>query len=446
MLPISDPVGPPERHTRPPTLQWARACAVRVGVTDGVLALVLGVLACGLCLAGSARINPQLVLSDSLWNVWFDADPSVYYVSMTNRVGGHWGSNVHPLLAFFMYLPVFALTRGLGLAKPAAAQVLMALVAAAWVFLHFVMARLFACRRVDAALLAVLAGTSAGAMFMFVVPEFHPFGGVTVTLCLVLAARNQNRRVTTGELIGINALSATGTVTNWALGALICHASGGVRRALTTTMGAAALLAAASLAQHAIFPTATMFLWRSAGYAVEFARIPTPLRLAETTAGLLYHPVVMPRIGTLGASAQRRVGSAQWPYRALSVQQSLPGSGSTWGVVAVVLWTVLLGRGAMVWYRSHRRWLVLPIALAIQALLYLVFGDEMFLFTLNWLPFLLSFAALGLAASRGIAMRIVLAGLIVANAANNIGQFQLAADMLSHPERHPALAVPVSAP
>ncbi len=415
-------------------------------VIDCVVVFALGLAAYVLCYAGSALVDPRIVDTNDLRNVWFDADPSAYYVSMTNRISGHWGANVHPMLAFFMYTPTFAMTRGLGLSKPDAARAVMSLAAAIWVGATFVLARVLGCRQLDAALVSLLAATSAAAMFMFVVPEFHPFGGVTVVLCLIFWAVSRGRRFSTAWYVAFNALSAAATVTNWPLGVAIAFSAGGIRRAARVTAGGAVLLVALSAIQRLAFPTATPILWRAEGYAIASTEVPTPRRIIETTQAFFFHSVIMPTLVPIGASAARPVGSAEWPHRALSVQHSRPGSASVSGGLAVALWTILLASGALACFRDRGRSLVLPIALAGQWALYSIFGDETFLYALNWLPLLTAFVAAALVNARGIALRLVLIGLILVGGINNVAQFRVAVDMLSHPDRYPAMAVATRQP
>ncbi len=434
----------PQPAVSPPLLWTSYARTDRV--IDCVLALALGLAAYAFCQAGAALVDPRIVYTKDLWNVWFDADPSVYYVSMTNRVSGHWGANVHPMLAFFMYTPTFAMTRGLGLSKPEAARAVMSLAAATWVGATFVLARVLGCRQLDAALVSMLAAMSAGAMFMFVVPEFHPFGGVTLVLCLIFWVVSRDRLFSTAWHVAFNALSAAATVTNWPLGVATAFSAGGIRLAVKVTAGGAVLLVALSAVQRLAFPTATPILWRAEGYAITSTAAPTPRRIVATTQAFFFHSVIMPTLVPIGASAARPVGSAQWSYRALSVQRSRPGSASVAGGLAVALWTILLASGALTCCRDRGRSLVLPIALAGQWVLHSIFGDETFLYALNWLPLLIAFVATAFVNARGIALRVVLAGLVLSVGYNNVVQFWVVADMLSHPDRYPAMSVATRQP
>jgi hypothetical protein len=414
-----------------------------------VEALIVAVL-CGSALAAcrfaTAQINPRLIHTHDLWNVWFDADPSIYYDAMTNRVGVHSGASVHPLMPFLMYPPVFALSRTLRIAKPEAVQMVMSLTAAAWVGVVYALGRVLRCRPMDAALLALLAGSSAGAAFTFVIPELHPIGGVTIVLCLIVAALNRTRVFTTAAHVGVNALSAAATVTNWPLGVLISLQARGVIGAIGVTAAAALLLFVLSLAQRAVFPTATLLLSNATGYAgdARYASESGALSYARVRAAarvVLWHAVVMPEIGARGPSPIRPVGSAAWPYRALSVQESsVVPAASIAGGIAVVLWTTLLAAGVVAWLRHHRGWVVLPAGLAAQCGLYLVFGEETFLYALNWMPFFLALVALALATSLGRYLRIGLVALILSNALNTVQQFRVVTDVLNHPDRYPSFA------
>jgi hypothetical protein len=353
---------------------------------------------------------------------------------------------VHPLLALLMYPPVFLLSHLLVLPKETAAHLSMSLLAGAWVAGTYVLGRVLGCRTLDSVLLALLAGTSAAAMFVFVVPELHAHGGVSLLVCLIFAASVRRRRAPDSAYVAVHALSASVTVTNWILGALIALRDHRPWRFVRITLLAGALLFGVSLLQRQFFPSAGLVLHRSAGYATLFTYAPTPERIGECLAAFFFSPSVMPEIGTVQVFSGEPVGSASWPYAALSVQSSSIGSGSTLGWLASGLWAAMLALGVFAWWRKPDRDFVLPLALLAQLGLYLVYGEETFLYALNWLPFLIAFVALALTTPLRTLALALLVPFLVVNTFNNVRQFRVAASMIEHPELHGSMQRPDSFP
>jgi hypothetical protein len=133
--------------------------------------------------------------------------------------------------------------------------------------------------------------------------------------------------------------------------------------------------------------------------------------------------------------------------RDLSVQNSWPGSAGLAGVAATMLWAVVLAIGAREAARNVHatafRALLLGV-LAGQVLLHLVFGQETFLFSIQFVPLLTAVAAYGCLGHRRVLVLALTCALIVTATVNNWRQLEeatkLAAQRLD--EVHALLPLP----
>ena len=249
--------------------------------------------------------------------------------------------------------------------------------------------RLLGCHRLDSTIFSLFGGSSAAAIFWFVIPETYTFGSVTILLALCVVARARCGRRLPGGSVAVSTLTLSFTVTNWMVGLLAAFLRFPWRKALQISIYAFCLMTMLWGVQKVLFPSAVFPL----GDAEERSYIvrPSPSRLAQATASIICTTMVMPAV--------RPVIDFSTPgFYQLLTQRSWPGSGSVWGIPAVLIWLALLGCGAWAtWHLpQHRPFTrVLLLALAGQLVLHLVYGEETFLYALHFLPLLLVLAAMG---------------------------------------------------
>ena len=112
----------------------------------------------------------------------------------------------------------------------------------------------------------------------------------------------------------------------------------------------------------------------------------------------------------------------------LDVQHLAPASGSWWGTIAIISWTALLGLG--VWgflatKQQPRLRIVLGLTLLDQIGMHSIYGvGETFLYSLHFLPLLLTLAAFGLFTRLRPLCLILATILIVSAGINNRAQFR----------------------
>lgn len=147
-------------------------------------------------------------------------------------------------------------------------------------------------------------------------------------------------------------------------------------------------------------------------------------------SSIVFHSLVAPTVRFLkdDAYAQANADAFRLSER-LTFQFSTPGSGGPLGLVAVILWSGLLLNGLwrLVTLDHHLRFrLVLGSMLAFEVLLHMLYGEETFVYSLNFMPLLLAVAACGALAPGRRIVTGVAAVLVVCVALNNWQQFQAA--------------------
>jgi hypothetical protein len=373
----------------------------------------------------SGRLNPQLVQPTSKpYNTWFQGDLTRVSKNMTERWSDHYRTKVHPLFSLATN-PVIHLLKKTGLEPLQAVRIFTALLAGIWLGAVYVLIRLVGVRRPDAVLFALLAGTSSSFLFWTAVPETFLTGSLSMVVVLGFVALGQRTPFSAPWYVGMSALSLSMTITNWMVGIFATLVNHPLRRSIRITLDAFLVITLLWAIQKVLYPSAQYFLGDREELEYVFLEVAGgPLHKA---AVFFVHSMVMPAI-----ELAVNPGTAFWPM--LTIQRAAIGSSGPAGALASLLWLMLLVLGAWAAIRSRgniRMALVLGLTLVAQFLLHLVYGDETFLYSLHWLPFLV---VLGSLATLAPGRRYVLAAaalLVVLTVTNNSRQFLWAADTLS---------------
>ncbi|MGH2454193.1 MAG: hypothetical protein ACRDF5_10615 [bacterium] len=390
------------------------SAAGRRAAVDVLAVVLLAAAAFSGSLYGAGRIHP-IILHPEGANIWFEADPRIIFGNMTDRGSDHFRTGRHPLFSLLTYPLVKVLSLALG-SPEMGSRIFVAGVAALWLGALFAVLRAMGCARGDALLFALLAGTSAGAVFWLVLPETFALASASLLAPLGIAALASRRRVSPVFYVGASAISLSVTVTNWMAGLAATVVAVPWRRALRLSISALALVVLLWGVQKAIFPSAQFFF--GAGGERRYLLRPEAGGPATALKSFLFHTMVMPAISAIERGDRSP---------SLSTQFSWPGSGSLWAAAAVVCWSALLALGlwGMVRTTGHRPLrFTLAATLAGQALLHAFFGPETFLYALNLVPLLVLVAAFAtLTPARPAAL--LLAGATVAlGGFNNVMRFQ----------------------
>jgi hypothetical protein len=396
--------------------------------------LIIFVLATAMSIAvylGSQQIHPVFLSSvkysdgDQFGDIWFEGDLPRVFSNMTDRVSNHFRTQVHPLFSITAYPIVFIVTKIFGLAPIMAVRVVMSAVASLWLTALFILLRLIGCLRLDAALFSILSTTSAAAMCWFIVPETYSFGSLTILIALCFAAITEYYQFSSLWYVGASALTLSMTTTNWMTGILIAIINFPRKKALQVTVNAFSMVVLLWSVQKFLFASAVFFLGERGEKKFIFrSDSGGPLNVLKS---FVSHTMIMPSINVINDRYQP-------PHvPVLSTQFAAPGSGSLWGMVAVVLWTALLGLG--IWgFFSYKQHLKLRIVIALtmlgHLLLHCIYGEETFLYSLHFLPVLIILAAFSVFTRARIVALFITTLLILTVGVNNYGQLNKALNLV----------------
>jgi len=397
---------------------------------DILIMALLALAAGGAALALQQRFNP-VIYQETTFDAWFDADIPRIFLNLTDRLSDHSRADVHPLFSLLAYPPARLLALLPGVEQVDAVHLLVSATAALWAGLLYLLMRLITGRPLDGLIFALAGLTSASAIFWLTVPEVYALSSVTIMAALIVAAALQRGllRGETGAVVaGVLTLSVL--ITNWMVGLLLAFLNFPWRRALQISLNALVIVVLLWSVQKLLFPNAEFFLGSFGGEErfLLTERSGGPLAVSRS---FFLHTIAMPQPEQI----TRHQGIPPFPTL-MTTQPAALGSGGLSGVTALLLWLPLLLFGAlgMITLRAYRRLaLLLALLLAGQLALHILYGDETFLYSLNFLPVLLSVAAMG-ALTRWRPLALALAGLLALTAGlNNLPQFRQAAAFFDAP-------------
>ena len=384
--------------------------------------------------AGSQLINPAL-LQDYTEDVWFGSDIARVLGNLTNLNSNFFRAKVHPLFPILTFPVTRLIILITNLPPVDAVRVLVAMTAAMWIGVMFITLRLIGCRRWDAALFSVLMLSSAANLFWTVIPESFLFGSLTLLLALCFVALNQrfvalnqHKRLSPGWAVLINILTLGITTTNWIMGLAATVVSYSWKRSIQIIIGSLGAVLVLWRIQHHFFPSALFFIGNF-GEETHYILPSTSGGPLRVFLAFIFHTMIMPAMKILPSNHHQ----PDWPL--LSVQLANVGSGGFWGVISVVLWAVLLLLGLWSFFTTRQNLnfrMALAAGLLGQLLLYMVYGEETFLYAIHIIPFLIALCALSsLMQVRLLALTLATA-LVISGGINNGIQFTQAAEFLNH--------------
>jgi hypothetical protein len=404
--------------------EWFRGAERRPLATsraDVALVALFAVLggACA-CYVGS-RLEPLTYVSFN--DFWFGADTARVFGNLTDRFSNHYRTNVHPLFSLLVCAPVTALSRLAPISRFSAVLIALTVNSAITTALLCCLLRSFL-PRLDTAIWSLAFLSSAAFLFWFGTPETFAFGSFSIALALLIAAVPLGRR--RGASTIASALTLAFTITNWTAGLIATLVSQPVRRAAQVTIYAFAAVAALSVIQYTLYPSAGKFLFVR-GENHYLMHDPVQRSIANTT-NFWINSMLAPRV-----AATPEIN----PQGQLSVR-SRSSSLSPLAKATAVGWLILLAGGVYALAREARLrpfGLALGAMLACQLALHLVYGDEPFLYAAHYMPLLIVLGAFS-AMTRLRWPALALAVLVVGAAAfNNLQQFDAAATLLHRLQR-----------
>lgn len=385
----------------------------------GLLAMVVAV-ACLLI----ARAMPSFLFQSM--DFWFEADTLREISNMTRVHDDHYRTSVHPLFSLFTYVPVYVVKHGLSVTPLRAVLIVSSVVGGLWSGTLYMLFRLLGCRKLDATVFTLLGLVSASALFWLPVPNSYSWGSLSIMLAFVLLLYAEQRPLRPWIYVVASALTLSFTVTNWMAGLLVSLARWPWKQAVQLSVNALCLVVILWGVQKVIFPSAAFFIGQREESS--FMNHPQAGGITNVASSIVFHSLVAPTVRFLkdDAYAQANADAFRLSER-LTFQFSAPGSAGPLGLLAVGLWSGLLLNGLrrMVTLDCHLGFrLVLGSMLAFEVLLHMLYGEETFVYSLNFMPLLLGVAVLG---TLGPGRRIVTgvaAVLVLCAGLNNWQQFQ----------------------
>ena len=322
-------------------------------------------------------------------NVYFQADINRTYSAMSSRVSeAHYRAKVHPLLPIQTYSPVFLLKK-LGLTTFTAVKIVICLTASIWSLCLYGMFRLIGNNRFHALLLTMLGLSSASAMFWLSVPESYALGSINIIIALCFAAFANYKTLSNTNYILVNVITLSTTITNWMSGILVTLAKRSFRETIKICLISLALVTIFWGIQKHFFPYTVFFIGDSE--EADFIFAPNLNRILSLANTFFFHTVISPTVNILDHNADG------WPL--LSFQNSMPASSNIVEVAGSLLWTFTLAISITAFFKLKDH---VPLRLALgftilgQLFLHLFYGEEIFLYSLHFLPLLLALVSIGL--------------------------------------------------
>lgn len=404
---------------------------------DATACLILGLLAGLWAFLSSPSIAPLLIDYRYL-DLWFQGDSPRAFANMTNLLENRWSrDDLHPLFRVVTYPLTAMIAAGFALGPQDAVRAVFAGVAGLWAAGFYGVLRLMRLPRLDAVLFSLVLISTAAFVFWAGLPETFPLGSLSLVLSMGLVAASEWRRLHPGLFV-VNNLMTVGFVPTSALAGL---AATWLLHPIKRALGILAL------------STATLFaLWNVHKAFFPVDRVSTQNFLLDQAGGPLQilgsifaHTLVMPEIKLL-----RNVDPDKEFMWRMTTQFSLPGSGGILAAIALTAALALLALGLWSVLTTRRlvnlRWMLAIVGGGFLGA-HLLFGDETFLYSLQFAPLLVllaAFAALGPMRRVALALATVF---VLSASIHNVSQFQHASAFVQghQDSKHPSHVWPEGA-
>ena len=357
-------------------------------------------------------------------DVWFGGDIPTVFGNITSLNSDFGRNNKHPLFPLIVFPLVFLTGKLFHLDPLAAARLVAVGVSTLWIGGLYSLFRVMGCYRLDATLLSLVGAVSAASIFWLIIPESFPLASLTFILGLIFVTLAQFRphyQTFSGAwYIAINVITVSITITNSMVGILATLVNNRWKKSIQIFVGSLLLATGLWILQRIVF-TNSGFPFQPGTFIGEKKFIATASGgTLSFLSAFFYQTMIMPATQFVDFAIR-----PDW----IKIEASLlaPTSGSAWGTAAIISWTALLGLGlwAFATIKQHNKLrILLGLTLLAQLAMHSIYGaDETFIYSLHFIPLLLTVVAFSLLTRLRIVSLILAVILIVSAGINNRAQF-----------------------
>jgi hypothetical protein len=347
------------------------------------LILLLAVALCVWHVTGiGGHVKPMIdVRAD---DVWFEADVDRVFADMTDRGANHYKTTVHPLFPLLLYPVTHTIQTLFHLDEIRAVRVVIATAAGLWLAAFYFLLRILRCRQLDSVVFAFVAASTSAALFWTAIPETYQFGSLTILGVLsvaAIAARRGSVSPTLDVIAGAASMSIL--VTDFGVNVASLISRYRLKQAIQLACNALVVVVLLWGLQKYYFTSVQFFIGE------HDKGVPPPSRFTALVV-ILLHSFVAPGFWSLPNELP-----GVWPK--LSYQHAGLGAMDFLKVTALISWVCLLGFGAWAVARvpQYPRFrIMLALSIVGQIGLHLMYGNETFLYAMDWMPLLVTAAAL----------------------------------------------------
>lgn len=345
---------------------------------DLLISIIIFICVFFICYLAANTLNFDAFKKGS--NMWFQADTFRYFYTFLSRGADHYRTSVHPLFALITNLPTFLFLK-IGFTPKSAVILTCSLYSGLWSAMLFMVLRAIHYAIIDSIILTALACSTASFIFFRLIPETFVMGSLTLLIAFYIHLVAQEKTIHRFYYLLANVVSISVTITNWMAGIITTVLNNSIKNTYEILKSSLLLAVILSAIQHFIYPSSRFFL---------FIRSEAQYMFMEESGTLLnkltvffFHTIITPHI-------ENRENLYAPGYPLFSVQLSPVELGVTLTGLLSVLWIVLLINGFRHSFKYFNKKTLLFLLLIIggQLLLHSIYGDETFLYSMHWMPFL----------------------------------------------------------
>ncbi|MBU3261788.1 hypothetical protein KPG71_17315 [Roseovarius sp. PS-C2] len=387
---------------------WRWTCAIR---GDLLLVAVIAVFLGGATFILAHQMPEHATHPTFDTGAWFESDLARVKKTMTARGPHNYRTYVHPLQTLLMYVPTKAMIIA-GLSEITAVMLYLATIAGLWGGLLYATLRGLGLRRPDAIVFTALGASTSASVFWFPVPESYGVGALSLMITFALGVAIFRYKLPAFIHAVASASSLSIATTNWMAGILLAFSANSYKRAIRITLDALLIVTVLFAVQKVIDPNSQFFVPGSHEWSFV---------LHESAGGPLNKVIVFFLYGVAMPAIPNLENAASPDWAGLTIQTVMPSQLAPAAIAGLLAWMTLLVIGVKFACRtgvSRGLFHVLSLYIAFELFLHLVYGDETFLFSLNYVPAMVLVAGCSALSSRRVtvlALALICTGLLAYN-------------------------------